>query len=165
MESKYNHLSITDIVKTCTEHANLIKAEIADREKESNDSKGWLSFDKITDIRGYRGGKQLFAVEGSIATGLLIMDNENVLTIPAIYDNAVYSSYPEEGSGGIAHLCLVKKRENGQTINRWIVIWMDGGWLYKEEFENLTPAEISDVLVDEIIAGENVITKKPAGWA
>jgi hypothetical protein len=163
---KSNYLTLQEIVSVCSGHTELIKKEIADREKEALEGKGWLSFDKITDIRGYRGGKQYFAVDGSLATGLCTMENDDGnFWVPAILDGAVYSSYPDEGHGGIAHLCFLHKRENGQIINRWLVVWIDAGWLHKEEFENLLPVEISDVLADEILAGENVITKKPVGWA
>lgn len=159
-----DYLTLLEIVNICADHADLIKKEIADREKEALESKGWLSFDKITDIRGYRGGKQYFAIDGNIATGLAVMENDDGnFWLPAILGGAVYSSYPDEGHGGIAHLCFLKTR-NGKEINRWLVVWIDAGWLNKDEFENLTPAEISDVLVDEILAGENVITKKPVGW-
>jgi len=160
-----NHLPINDILKICTEHAELIKSEIKARETEAIQSKGWLSFDKITDICGYRGGKQYFAIEGGTATGLMVIDDDNIFVVPAICDGAVYSSYPDEGSGGIAHLLLLKKRENGQAVNRWSVVWMSGGWLHKEEFEKLSPAEIGDVLVDEILDGKNVIIPKPQGRA
>jgi len=156
---KANHLTLAEIVAVCAEHLELIKKEVSDREKEAKTSKGWLSFERVTDIRSYRNSKQYFAIEGSIATGLLVMtDDDGNLWLPAILDGIVFSSYPNEGNGGIAHLCFLKKH------NHWGVIWIDAGWLHKEEFEKLAPVEISDRLVEEILEGKNIITTKPVGW-
>ncbi len=165
MKPKFNHLTMKEILALCAEHADMISKEIAERREEASGSKGFLSFDTISDIRGYRGGTQFFAVEGSTATGLMVMESEEGnLFVPAIVDGAVYASYPDEGRGGIAHLCFLKVDRNGREINRWMVLWADAGWLSKDEFENLSPVEIGDVLAEEIIAGENVITRKPPGW-
>lgn len=165
MKPKFNHLTMSEIVALCADHAALIAKEIAARKEEAASSKGFLSFDKLPDIRGYRGGNQFFAVDGSTATGLMVGESEEGnIFVPAIMDGAVYASYPDEGQGGIAHLCFLKQARNGREINRWIVIWTDAGWLSKDEFENLTPVEIGEALVEEILAGENVITRKPPGW-
>jgi hypothetical protein len=163
-EMKNNHLSIEEIVKICGEHADLIRTEIAERREMAKGSKGFLSFDEISDIRGYRGARQYFAIGNALATGLAVIeDDDQNLWIPAIIDGKVFASYPDEGHGGIAHLCDLKTVD-GRPKNKWIVIWIDGGWLHMNEFENLTPMEIGDVLIEEIKAGENVITKKPVGW-
>lgn len=158
---KTDHMTITEISEFCKEHAELIDTEINKRKKEAKDSDGFLSFNKVSDIRGYRNTQQYFAISGNSATNLVVIEDDGNLWIPVIVDGAIYESYPEEGRGGIAHLCNIKVP--GKS-SKWIVIWFTGGWLTKDEFETLSPVEIIDVLEDEIFKGKKSIIKKLPGW-
>lgn len=85
--------------------------------------------------------------------------------VPIIVDGKMFSQFPEEGSGGILYLmrCL---RRRGKWLDSpsWAVTDMSLGWIRGSEIES-TGIEIFENIVAEIESGENVISRKPAGWA
>jgi len=149
---------IPEILKLVEEHREIVDSGIKDRREEAMHSSGFLDFRETKDLRYYRQGKQLFAVQGPTAVQLLAgEDDDGNIFVPAIVDGTAYAVWPDEGEGGYVHLCYLKKRD------RWTTILVAGGWLKTTELE-LEPEQIANIIADEIMAGENVITKKPAGW-
>lgn len=161
---KTNHIPINEIIALCNEHTDIIQRAINERRDDAKHYPRIWDFNEISDIRGYRGGNQLFAVEKTVATGLMVLDDNGNLIVPAILNGIVYSSYPDEGHGGIAHLFYLKTDRHGKPVDRWSIIWTDAGWLHRNEFENLSPVEITNAIIDDIDAGMNVLTHKPTGW-
>lgn len=155
---KRNHFSIAEIIKMVEQHRDIIEKRIEEERESAKNSDGFLWFGQTSDLRYYKNSHQLFAVEGTTATQMMVLeDDDGSIIVPAIIDGVVYFVYPEEGKGGFVHLFYSGKR------NRWAAILTDSGWLKTNELEK-TPGEIWQNITEEIIDGQNVFYPKPPGW-
>lgn len=103
-------------------------------------------------------GKQQFALFKSTAYQLCRRSDEDLLVTPVVINGKIWGQFPNEGSSGVLHLFYRKDRK------RWGTCFTHGGWLRKEELK-LTNEEISRNITEEILAGNNVLTTPPPGWA
>lgn len=115
---------------------------------------------------------QVFAVFGSTARELLRFDSLDVEDngaahfdyLPVVIDGRMMEECPDEGRSGMLYLMRCTKRRGQPRAGSWMTCYIGTGWLHTSELE-LTNQQITEHLVTEIEAGENVITNKPAGWA
>lgn len=84
--------------------------------------------------------------------------------LPTVVSGRVLGQWPDEGRGGLLTLMRMTMRRGREIENpAWTTIFVDGGWLHTHELA-LTNEEVDDILVDEIMGGDNVLTRKPPGW-
>jgi hypothetical protein len=111
-------------------------------------------------------GNQTFAVFGSIAydvTKLKFHSDVDVsgtgkLCVPI--KERYLGQFPDEGDSGILGLYIVYRRNEKRLIKKCFV---PCGWVYTREL-TLSNSEIKNNIIEDVIRGENVFTKKPAGW-
>jgi hypothetical protein len=114
-------------------------------------------------------GKQRFAVFGGMAYELLRFDTagEDGTEFeyrPVFCGGKMFRMDPDEGSGGMLYLMRRTMKNNIPENGEWTTSLLQGGWLNTEELD-MTNDQIMENIVDEIDRGENVLTRKPAGWA
>ena len=116
-------------------------------------------------------GADQFALFGPMAYKIFpaqTIDDEGMARLeylPAFStDGRVFGMWPDEGRGGLLTLMRMTMRRGREIENPvWTTIFVDGGWLHTHELA-LTNEEVDDILVKEIMAGKNVLTRKPPGW-
>lgn len=116
---------------------------------------GWMTREESSRI--VKRGNEYFAVYGTQARKLIRSNTDECLILPAIYKGKIMAQFPEEGRSGVLHVFYLKKRK------KWGATYMHCGWVHTFELE-LNNQQIADNIAEEILAGENVITQKPAGW-
>lgn len=141
------------------QHKDLIQAAIKQESKFLSCS--WS--DRIVSR-----GKQRFAVFGDIAYELLPFESAEEKGTrfeyyPVILDGRMFRMDPDEGRGGMLYILHMTSRR-GEPTDRWSTSFLQTGWLYVQELE-LSNEEILENIAEEIQAGENVLTRKPQGWA
>jgi hypothetical protein len=141
-------------------------------------------FGEVFRIEGpiIKRGPQTFIIDGNIAYDItpikIVVDDEydrnhgaTCCWTPVIIGGKCFYSAPDEGRSGILTYyeiwdsprlirCPYENFPPGQYKS---LIWISYGWLNTRELE-MSNSEIEDILVSEVLSGENVFTKKPAGW-
>lgn len=135
---------------------------------EARDSRGFITC--VWSDRVVQRGADQFAVFGPSAYRVfpaqtIDEDGTRIEYLPALAeDGRVLGMWPDEGRGGLLTLMRMTRRRGLERPNaEWLTIFTDGGWLYTAELA-LTNDEINEHLVEEILDGQNVLTRKPPGW-
>jgi len=118
-------------------------------------------------------GKQTFAVFGSTAYDVSKIKftsdcspecnpGNGSLCVPI--KGRYLAEFPDEGRDGIMGCYIIPDRRGDKGKNKLTSpSFVSCGWLYTEELE-LSKAEILNNIIEDVEAGENVFTTKPAGW-
>ena len=151
------------------EQLRAIQRGVDETLKEAHESRGWITCE-WSDCVIQRGQDQ-FAVYGPTAYKLFPAQTieepgmAKIEYVPAIAaDGRILAMWPEEGRGGLMTLMRMVMRRGRDIENpEWLTIFVDGGWLHTEELYK-SNREILEQLAEEIEDGQNILTRKPAGW-
>lgn len=135
----------------------LVRAEVESQTKKLANFGDITASDKVV-----KKGRQTFAVFVHIAREIedFFAEEEDqwVKVAPALLNGQAFESCPEEGSIEVLHWVM------GSRKQEWYLDWIRTGWIYTKELD-LSPAEISDNIAEEIMRGETPLTPSLPGWA
>ena len=156
-------------MKFSTEQLAAIQRGIDETLADAQGSHGFVTCEWSDHI--VRRGADQFAVFGPTAYKIFPAQTieevgmARIEYLPAITDNRVFGMWPDEGRGGLLTLMRMTARRGREIENpKWTAIFVDGGWLHTDELA-LSNEEVDRRLVEEILDGENVLSRKPPGWA
>lgn len=114
-------------------------------------------------------GMQTFAVFGSAAYEVIRFtdaDDEGTRYeyLPMLVNGRMLLEAPDEGRTGVIYLMRRTHRRGEPNPTGWMTTSLSAGWLHTRELDMNNDA-IMDNIADDISRGENVLIRKPAGWA
>lgn len=149
------------------EQQAIIDAALEEAAHQQQNTQGWVTYD-WSDLMHQRGA-DTFAIFGDTAylLGLpeRIEDTDAAFEYrPVIRDGQMFREWPDEGGARLLYLCRCVRRGKNPVERPWVCLFVAARWLHTHELD-LTNDEIAEDIGRDIERGENVLTRKPPGWA